>query len=117
MIPAVSRRAFVALAGLAPFLSAARVRADSTVPAPDLHEVKIKGLKFNPDTLEVRVGDSIRWTNADLAPHTVTAKDKSWDSGRLKKGESATVEVKDGMTLDYVCIYHPHMKGLLILVA
>ncbi len=74
------------------------------------HAVEIKGMKFSPATLSVAAGDTITFTNADAAPHTATANDGSFDTGRLNKGQSAIVTVAAG-THDYKCLVHPSMKG------
>jgi plastocyanin len=66
-----------------------------------------------PDRLNVRAGDTVTWVNRDIAPHTATAADNSWDTGTLRKGEQATLEVRPGMAADYVCRFHPAMKGTL----
>ncbi len=76
----------------------------------------MKGLAFALARIEAKVGDGIRWTNADLAPHTATATDKSWDTGPIKKGESATVEVTEGMTGTCTCRFHPHMRGEVVVI-
>ena len=74
------------------------------------HAVEIKGMKFVPAEIEVAAGDTITFTNADAAPHTATADDGSFDTGRLAKGESATVTVAAGDHA-YKCLVHPMMKG------
>lgn len=76
-----------------------------------VHDVKIKAFRFEPKKLIVHVGDTIRWTNEDLAPHTATAMDGSWDTGEIGKGESKSILVSEGMELSYFCAFHPHMKG------
>lgn len=75
------------------------------------HKVEIKGMKFSPSTLTVATGDTVTFTNVDRAPHTATAKDGSFDTGRLKKGESATVDIAAAGTFDYFCQVHPSMKA------
>jgi plastocyanin len=76
-----------------------------------IHEVAISGMAFVPATVSAAVGDGIRWTNADLAPHTATARDGSWTSPTLKKGDSFVLEVTQGMAGDYKCRFHPMMAG------
>ena len=76
-----------------------------------LHEVKIQRFKFVPDTIHVQLGDVIRWTNEDLAPHTATADEFGWDSEELVTGASAEFTVVEGMETNYFCAFHPHMKG------
>ncbi len=75
------------------------------------HAVSIKGMKFNPPTLEVAAGDTITFTNEDGAPHTATALDGSFDTGRLGKGDKAQVKISAAGTFDYKCNIHPSMKG------
>jgi plastocyanin len=38
----------------------------------------------------VNPGTTVRWINGDTLPHTVTADDGTFDSGRLRTGESCT---------------------------
>jgi plastocyanin len=45
---------------------------------PTIHDVKIGRFKFVPDVVQVKLGDVIRWTNEDLAPHTATADELGW---------------------------------------
>lgn len=78
-----------------------------------LHEVEIRGFKFTPAVLEVRPGDKIRWTNMDIIPHTATAEDGSWDTGELKNGQSAVVDVTENMSAPYICAFHPQMRAAL----
>lgn len=78
-----------------------------------LHEIEIRGFKFRPASLEVRPGDTIRWTNRDSAPHDATATDGSWRTVTLRKGDSAEVTVTADMSTDYICSIHPYMKASL----
>jgi plastocyanin len=78
------------------------------------HAVSISGMKFNPPTLEVAAGDTVTFTNEDSAPHTATANDGSFDTGRLSRGESATVTIGAAGTFDYICSVHPSMKGQIV---
>ena len=75
------------------------------------HAVEIKGMKFVPAALEIAAGDTITFTNADAAPHTATAGDGAFDTGRLKKGESKQVTVAAAGDHDFKCLVHPMMKG------
>jgi len=93
----------IALAGLLFALATPAFAAD--------HAVSIKGMKFNPPALELAVGDTITFTNEDAAPHTATADDGAFDTGRLGRGESATVTVSAAGEHAYKCLVHPSMKG------
>jgi plastocyanin len=92
--------------------AAAALLAALTAPAfAAEHAVTIKGMKFDPPAITVAVGDTITFTNEDPAPHTATADDGSFDTGRLGKGESATVTIEAGGDHSYKCLVHPSMKG------
>ena len=86
------------------------VRASFSAP-PKTHEVAIKSFKFEPKQIAVKVGDTIRWTNKDLAPHTATATEGEWDTGEIVRGESRSVVITEEMEGSYFCAFHPHMKG------
>lgn len=79
--------------------------------SPRNHDITITSFQFEPKHIVVKVGDMIRWTNADLAPHTATAMDASWDTGEIVKDASQSVTVTEGMESSYFCAFHPHMKG------
>jgi len=91
-------------------IAAALVAFSAPVFAAD-HAVEIKGMKFNPPTLDVAVGDTVTFTNNDGAPHTGTALDGSFDTGKLTKGQSGTVTIAAAGTHDYKCAIHTSMKG------
>ena len=82
---------------------------------PKTHEVLIEGLKFSPATLTIHRGESVRFKNADLVPHTATEKtSKLFDSGLMASGaEWKFVPTQEG-TLRYICTYHPLMEGSII---
>ena len=71
--------------------------------------VKMAGLRFSPKDLVVPRGTSVLFDNDDLAPHTVTAKDDSIDSGTLRPGASFTLTVNE--RLEYFCAIHPSMTA------
>jgi plastocyanin len=79
-----------------------------------VHTVTVVGMKFVPDKLEVHPGDTIVWKNDDIVPHTVTATDKSFDSGAIISGKSWHHVVQKKGRLAYSCTFHPTMKGTLV---
>ncbi|MEZ5798039.1 MAG: cupredoxin family copper-binding protein [Paracoccaceae bacterium] len=78
------------------------------------HRVEISGMKFSPAAITVAPGDTITFANLDGAPHTATAKDGSFDTGRLASGQSAVVTITQSGTLAYFCAVHPAMKGKIV---
>ena len=91
------------------------VLATPALAGNQMHKVEIRNFAFNPDQLEVRHGDQIRFTNSDLAPHTATANDGSWDTGTLESGMSLVLDITSDCTGGYFCAYHPHMKAALLI--
>ena len=79
--------------------------------AKTVHQIEIRSFEFHPSLIKVRVGDTIRWTNKDLAPHTATADEFGWDTGALERGDSGEISATEGMETTYFCVFHPHMKG------
>src|SRR5919107_3063116 len=59
-----------------------------------------------------QAGTKLRWINRDSAAHTVTANNgRSFDSGRLGKGQSYTHTFKSVGKKPYHCEIHPFMRG------
>jgi plastocyanin len=79
------------------------------------HTVTIKKFEYEPSVLSVRVGDTIDWVNEDIVPHTATARDRSWNTGEIKPGESVAVLVTEMLFTEYFCVYHPMMEGSVVL--
>ena len=79
---------------------------------PKTHVVEIRQFKFFPATLTVKAGDVIVWKNLDAAPHTATSE--GWDSDMLRLNESWELKVTGKGTTEYICAYHPSMKGKII---
>jgi len=77
-------------------------------------EVKIAGFAFDPASVTVKVGTTVKWTNQDSAAHTVTADDGSWNSGSLAKGQSFSQVFTQAGTYTYQCTVHPSMKGTVV---
>lgn len=76
--------------------------------------IEIKDFAFNSATIEVPVGTTVTWTNQDSAPHTATADDGSFDTGRLEQGQSGSVTFDQPGTYTYTCTFHPNMKGTVV---
>jgi plastocyanin len=67
---------------------------------------------FSPGTLEVRVGDTVTFTNDGGVDHTVTATSGAkFDSGSLAPGATFKFTAVKAGTVSYVCTFHPGMQG------
>ena len=87
----------VATVGTAPERQAGAQAAGKTIT--------IKDFQYNPADLAVKVGETVTVTNSDATPHTVTAKDGSFNVDVPPNG-SATVTVPKAGSHPYYCTYH-----------
>ena len=85
--------------------------------APAGTSVRMAGSRFEPATLTVAPGSTVRWFNDDALPHTVTAADSSWDSGNLAPGGQFERRFDSPGTYTYLCLYHPGMTGTIVVAA
>jgi plastocyanin len=76
--------------------------------------VRIADFAFAPDERDVKVGDSVKWTNSDGATHTVTADDGAFDSGNLAGGKSFSFTFDQAGTFAYHCNIHQSMTGTVV---
>ncbi|HJV87460.1 MAG TPA: cupredoxin family copper-binding protein [Noviherbaspirillum sp.] len=81
---------------------------------PARHEVVIEAMRYAPQTLEVKAGDTVVWTNKDPFPHTVTAQNHAFDSGEIAADGSWKFKPVRKGTFTYMCTLHPTMKATLI---
>ena len=79
--------------------------------APHQIEVAIEGFAFKPDIVNIQVGTKVIWHNNDSVIHTVTARDKSFDSGNLRDGDTFSYTFQEKGIFEYYCIPHPYMTG------
>ena len=88
--------------------------SSTAAPASGETAVTIANFAFDPATLTVTIGTTVKWTNQDSAGHTVTADDNSWSSGNLNQGDSYSHTFTQAGTYAYHCGVHPSMKATLI---
>lgn len=78
------------------------------------HAVRIEGMKFVPERLEVAAGDTITWTNRDIVPHSVTAAGAKVESGDLAEGKSFSLVARGSGEIAYICRLHPVMRAVVV---
>lgn len=91
----------------------------TTQQSPQTLNVNIQNFSFNPGTITVNRGDSVKWTNNDVTNHTITpAHSESaaadFGSGALKQGDTYSYKFTKAGTYDYICSIHPSMTGKVI---
>ncbi len=75
-----------------------------------VYTVEIKDMKFIPDDITVKQGDTIIWVNHDMMAHDVTEEgSKLWTSSIIPSGGSWKMEVT--AAANYYCSIHVVMKG------
>jgi plastocyanin len=78
----------------------------------------MKGLRFHPATISVRVGQTVSWRNDDTVDHNVTAtKGAKFHSRAFGAGGTYAFKPSRAGTVDYVCTLHPGMEGPLLVRA
>lgn len=77
--------------------------------------VDISNFVFSPSTLNIKVGDSVTWTNKDSAMHSIKSDSGSeLSSSSFGNGERYTHVFAAAGTYAYHCGVHPGMKGKII---
>jgi plastocyanin len=74
------------------------------------------GNSYNPNLIEIKVGDTVTWINNDSSPHTVTSSsnDSNFDSGVLRTGEAFSFTFDKEGQYSYFCTLHPSMVGTVV---
>ena len=80
-----------------------------TMARSETIQVTIRDLKFLPDRIEARVGDTVEWINKDILAHTATAEGR-WDIVIPPNGSGRAVLKKAG-EVAYYCRFHPNMTA------
>jgi plastocyanin len=76
------------------------------------YSVSIANMAYGPVPSGLRVGDSILWVNKDSVPHTVTARDHSFDL-RIGPGQRGRLDLTKAGTFQVYCIFHAPMRTTL----
>src|SRR5918999_6038551 len=98
---------------------------ESPSPLPITEEEKVVSIvansgsnSYNPNPIEVRVGDMMTWINDDSSPHTVTSSnDSTFDSDIMRRGETFSFTFDNVREYPYFCTLHPSMVGTVVVTA
>lgn len=109
-----------AWAGLALGCAGVIVLADAPTaqanPSGRQHVVTMDNMKYGQIPSGLKVGDTIVWVNRDTVPHTVTARNRSFDV-RLNPNQKARMTLKKAGSFAFYCTLHPLMRGTLVVAA
>lgn len=90
--------------------------AGNTVQMVD-NEPDLTNWHFDPADLTVSAGSTVVWHNRGHEEHSVTADDKSFDSGLKKPGTDFQFAFPRAGVYSYHCAPHPWMVGKIRVVA
>ena len=82
-------------------------------------QIAYRNIAIDPDTLRVKVGSTIKWTNFDSVQHNVTSEGGSQKFSSKDFGENATFSIKATKPgiVHYQCTIHPaSMNGTIEIV-
>ena len=79
---------------------------------PTEHVVVMDNMRYGQIPGGLKVGDTVVWVNRDTVPHTVTARNRSFDV-RIAPGRSVRTTLTKAGSMPFYCILHPGMRGTL----
>jgi plastocyanin len=102
-----------------PSTSTMPVAAPATGTAPSAEvpvrpSIVISDFSFEPNMITIQAGTIVEWTNEDSVPHTITADDGAFDSGKIDKGATYPHLFSKPGTYAYHCSVHPSMKATIV---
>ena len=74
------------------------------------YTVSMQNMAFGAIPSGLKVGDTITWINKDSVPHTVTARDHSFDL-RIGPGQSGRATLTKAGSYQIYCIIHSPMRA------
>jgi plastocyanin len=80
-------------------------------------EVTMKDIAFDPDSITIEKGTTVKWTNEDSVGHDVTKTGgvgpefSSGESGGMQQGDTYEERIKTPGEIEYVCTVHPNMTA------
>lgn len=91
--------------------------AEESETAASTDQVEIADFAFGPETINIKKGTTVTWTNKDSAEHTVTPDEESGafeGSELLAQGETYSFTFDEVGTYTYHCQPHPQMTGTVV---
>jgi plastocyanin len=112
----MTRKICVVTALAAAILAAVAMFAAQSAQAANT-EVDIDQFAFAPQSITVKAGTTVTWTNEDDVPHTVASSSKFFKSKALDTKDKFSFTFTTPGTYEYFCSLHPHMTGAIVVEA
>jgi plastocyanin len=81
---------------------------------PQTYTVNVQNMAFNPSSIQIHAGDTVKWINMDSVQHQI--KGDTFDSGPLNQNGVFEYTFNQPGTYNYICSIHPSMKGTITVV-
>ncbi|HET6225904.1 MAG TPA: cupredoxin domain-containing protein [Bacteroidia bacterium] len=78
---------------------------------PGENEIFLEYKTFNPTQKSIAKGTTITFINKDNADHTATSTKGTFDSGRIRSGESFSYTFNDAGIFYFYCNYHSNSSA------
>jgi len=115
MTSGIRRASALLLVAIAAALAPHACRTDDLSRAPEgTVFVRVGDSFFQPETMTVIPGGSVRWTNEGALQHTVISDSLLWQSGLLAPRWWFEVRFDSVSAFDYHCSQHTGMTGTVI---
>jgi amicyanin len=80
--------------------------------------VSIDNFTFTPQTVTVKAGTTVTWTNKDDIPHGIAATGNAFKrSNAMDTDDTYSFTFTTPGTYQYFCYIHPHMTGTIVVEA
>ena len=77
--------------------------------------IAIDNFTFTPQTLTVKAGTTVTWTNRDDIPHGIASENNGFAKSKaLDTDDSYAFTFTTPGTYKYFCYVHPHMTGTIV---
>jgi plastocyanin len=96
--------------GLRPTTTPKYASPSSSAPVQSgIVPIAYRNITIAPDTLRVKAGSTLRWTNEDAVEHNVTSKEgpAHFASGNFGEGKTFEVKLNRPGVIHYLCTLHP----------
>jgi plastocyanin len=110
-LPTIILALIVPIIAVATALITLNATSDTTNASSGGTTVVIKNFQFSPNPIVVKASSALTVTNSDGTTHTLTADDKSFDTGNLDAGAKGTIKISAPGNYTYHCSIHNYMTG------
>lgn len=115
VVPSAARTASPQTQTASPQTNADQTVSPAPVAQPKTVTVTIANFAFNPATINIKAGDTVKWVNDDQPAHKLFSGSISgFQSAALNTGDNYSFTFVTAGTFDYYCQIHPTMQGTVV---